>query len=47
MKKLKNVFLTIFLIVICISGVVYADNTTSSDLQVTEKNSKSINQIYI
>ena len=43
MKKLKNIILTIFLIVICISGVAYADNTTSSDLQVTEKNSKSIN----
>ena len=43
MKKIKRILLTIFLIVICISGVAYADNTTSSDLQVTEKNLKSIN----
>ena len=43
MKKIKRMLLTIFLIVICISGVAYADNTASSDLQVTKNSSKSIN----
>lgn len=43
MKKIKSILLTICLMLICISGVVYADNPTSSDIQVTKNSSKTIN----